>query len=155
MSYWQALNQSITSAIESGKIGKPVFVRLTALTASENVSVDLLLDFLYRMAAGWMSQCSGNVYGLKGKNDGQLTATAQFAEGASAVITAACDHGVPRIDLIVLGNHGAIYHSEQIVPARDGSIEIEPTPGDQTLREAIAKSIESGTPVKLDGGEAK
>ena len=55
----------------------------------------------------------------------------------------------------MLGNHGAIYHSEQIVPARDGSIEIEPTHGDQTLREAIAKSIESGTPVELEGGEAK
>lgn len=122
MDYLTALHQSVMTTLAADRIGAPVFVRWTAATAA---SADELRPHLAAMtiyATRWLNDELRRLYATSDVGQGHLALTLEYAAGGSALLALTLAHGRPHVSLAIFGNGGAIYHSDFIVPARDGSL---------------------------------
>lgn len=105
----QSLQQSVQQVIAEGRIGHVVFVRCIAHLASQETQLASCLQDVIATVETWMNTPVEGTYQLS--NDGQLTAALQFARGQTALVSVGGAHDAsPMIDLMVLGNRGAVYH---------------------------------------------
>ncbi len=150
MNYWYVLNHGVTTTLQSGRVGQPVFVRCTAAVAE---STDAIRDHLAEMVAavnGWFSNTPDRVYAQGAENQGLCTVTLAYPTGATAILSVVLEHHDPQLDLIVLGSRGAIYHNESIRPLRDGSLTPQPVAEVAAIMQAIAASLASGEPALVE-----
>jgi hypothetical protein len=143
------LHQAIRTTLASRRLGRPVFVRYLLSISAEP---DTLLPTLARLATlvrYWLEQPMKRVYALGPVESGQLSVTLHFEDGATALVGLIPNSSLAgSADLLVLGNHGALYHD-----ASNGEFwELEP-PGepaaDLSLQAAIEQSLRSGKPVDV------
>ena len=83
-----------------------------------------------------------------------MSLTLQFRDGATALVSFA--RGQPRgdgVDLMVLGNHGALYHDAGSAQLWDEPADDWPDRPDPDLLAAIERALRSGKPEPL-GREA-
>lgn len=110
MTTFADVQRTVQAAIASKRLGKPVFVRLTWQGLDKPEAMVARLARSVAIVQQWLGQSLEQVYAL-GAADGQVALTLRFREGATALVSFA--RGQPRgagLDLMVLGNHGAIYH---------------------------------------------
>lgn len=150
MSYWSSLDQAVRAAIDSERVGEPVFVRLTAATAEPAESLEALLGQAVELVETWLSASTSRVYGLGGSDAGALSATLEFPSGATAIVGVAPANGRPSIDLALFGNRGGVYHREDLVPARDGSLSVGLSPRAESVMAAIRRSLSEGKPIDIE-----
>ena len=106
----QSFQQSIQQVITEGRVGNVVFVRCIAHLSSQRAQLESCLKDVIATVATWMNAPVEGTYQLS--NDGQLTVVLQFARGQTALVSVGVAPSTdPMIDLMVLGNRGAIYHS--------------------------------------------
>jgi hypothetical protein len=140
------LHRTIQATLASKRLGQAVFVRYTiqGLDKAETV-----LPRLAQAAAtikDWLGQPLTRVYAVGSVESGQVALTLSFRDGATALVSFA--HGQPLgdgVDLMVLGNHGAIYHD-----AGSANLWDEPATTDdkrdQVIMGAIERALRSGKP---------
>ncbi|MEZ4664211.1 MAG: hypothetical protein R2911_42315 [Caldilineaceae bacterium] len=122
MDYLTTLNQSVTAVLAANRIGAPIFVRWTAATAA---SADELKPHLAAMTiytTHWLHGELRRLYATGDVGQGHLALTLEYATGNSALLALTLARGRPHVSLAIFGNQGAIYHSDFIVPARDGDL---------------------------------
>lgn len=122
MDYLTTLNQSVTTTLAANRIGAPVFVRWTAATAGSAAELKPHLATMAIHAARWLNGELGRLYATGDTGRGHLSLTLEYTSGSSALLALTLAHGRPHVSLAIFGNQGAIYHSDFIVPARDGSL---------------------------------
>jgi len=106
----KSLEQSVQQVIHEGRVGNVVFVRCIAHLVSQRAQLESCLKDALATVASWMNASVEGTYQLS--NDGQLTAALQFERGQTALVSVGIAPGAdPMVDLMVLGNRGAIYHS--------------------------------------------
>jgi hypothetical protein len=111
MLHVEALNRAVLDTLASKRLGTPVFVRYLFQTQDKPGAVSRRLAQTVAAIRGWVNQPLERIYALGQVKNRQWTLTVEFRGGATAVVGwsagTAPDDGV---DLMVLGNHGALYH---------------------------------------------
>lgn len=152
MSYWENLDATVQSALDSGRIGTPVFARWTvSLNPAECAGNGArhITAHLTRLVGGWFSAQPTRLYALS-SDDFHTTLAVDYPSGAAAVISAAVCGRHSHIDLNLLGSHGSIVQKEFLEPHRDGSLAVPQT--HSLLYTAIDRSRSSGEAVAYAGG---
>ena len=143
------LNRSVLDAIHSGRIGQPVFVRCIASSATgRQAGLAILLD-LAASARQLVGSSIHRLYASESPDREQMTLTVQFQGGATALIsTVSAGPSGPVLDVLVLGNHGAIYCDRYDSMADRETLDAPPPDParDPALRRAIEAAIQSGKP---------
>jgi hypothetical protein len=152
-----SLYQSVKVALDAGHVGVPVFVRCVAYTANGRDELTEALHQAAAVAGGWLDAPPRRIYVLGGEEAGQITATLQYAGGQSALVSVnpVPPDGAARVDLMLLGNTGALYHESsalsraQLAAAGAAAGELPTLPAG--LGTAIRESLESGRAVDVAG----
>jgi hypothetical protein len=166
-----SLQQAVQAALDARHVGVPVFVRWVAQTAGDGDELTEALGEAVAIASSWLGAAVRSVY-VQGRgrrpggrpigspaSAGQITATVQYAGGQSALVSVSPTpaEGAPRLDLMLLGNTGALYHeSSGLSPAQLAVVgtpfgELPALP--DALRRALAESLSTGTPVTVTACE--
>jgi predicted dehydrogenase len=138
------LHQAVHDALASGRLGTPVFVRYHGqATASTR-----LVPQLARMAAAartWLAQDLRHIHALGSVAAGAVSVTLEFKGGATAVVSAATRTGRESlVDILVLGNRGALYHDAGHTLIGPKPPALPDQPPDPRLLAAIQKALRSG-----------
>jgi predicted dehydrogenase len=138
------LHQAVHDALASGRLGTPVFVRYHGQAAART----RLVPQLARMAAAardWLAQDLQRIHALGSVAAGAVSATLEFKGGATAVVSAATAPGRQSlVDILVLGNRGALCHDAGHTLIGGTSPAQPDPPPEPRLLAAIQKAIRSG-----------
>jgi hypothetical protein len=100
------------------------------------------------MASSWLEASPLEVYAQNNNGSGQVTVTIKYTGGQTSIVsvnTAAAT----RINLMLLGNKGALYHDgEALSPGFD--ITAEPVPVPEWLLDALERSLRAGEPASIE-----
>src|SRR5439155_77555 len=127
--------------------GRPVFVRYTVQSLDPPEAVAPRLAQITAIVRAWLGQPLEQLYAIGTVATGQVALTLQFRDGATALVSLA--RGQPRgdgVDLLVLGNHGAIYHDAGSADLWDEATAEGLEPPNEVLQATIEKALRSGKP---------
>jgi hypothetical protein len=145
----QFLYQTIKEIIDAGRVGTPVFVRFTAqIIPSDDHIIDTLGRIL-SVIGSWLTAIPIRVYVQHRENTAQVTASVEYEGGQTAIVSVGITSGLSsRIDIMMLGNKGALYHDgEDMPPGFDMDTDLVSIP--EWLMDAIEHSLFSGKPVLI------
>jgi hypothetical protein len=140
------LHRAVHATIASKRLGRPVFVRLTIQGLDKAETTVPRLARATTAVQDWLGQPLTRIYAVGAVASGQVALTLGFRDGATALVSFA--HGQPRgdgIDVMVLGNHGAIYHDAGSANLWDETVATDCKP-DPVLVGAIERALRSGKP---------
>lgn len=143
------LYQTIKEILETGRVGTPVFVRCVVqiLPISDDI-VDTVARILM-IAGSWFEAAPIRVY-AQTQDFMQITASVQYTGGQNAIISVNIANDLPpRVDLMMLGNKGALYHDGESLP-EGFDITFDSTPIPEWLIEALERSLENGRPANIE-----
>ena len=147
----QSLQQSVQSVINEGRIGSPVFLRCMLQIPIKGESIAQVTAALAALANTWMPSSPEQIYVQKSADAIQSTAMIQYSGGQTATVSVNC---IPpdtetSVDLILIGNKGAIYHETPMGRHRLMKDRIELN-GGENLVNVINQAIRTGKPVKFN-----
>jgi hypothetical protein len=147
MTYLADLHRTVEATLASRRLGRPVFVRYHWFGPEPPDEMFTRLAQLTALAGVWLDQDLDRLQVNAAADLTHVALTAQFQAGATALI------GVTRVpasdacvDLMILGNRGAVYHEEAAVLL---SVEADASawrPPDPLLLDRIAQALRSGQP---------
>jgi hypothetical protein len=143
------LADAVTSASTSGRLGVPVFVRYLLHGPEAGEPVLRSLASAATLARDWLAQDLTHITAVGSLASGQTSLTLQFRQGGTAVISYAQSPTARGVDLMILGNHGALYHEAAVWPLEPCGGEPEPA-----LLALIERALQSGQPVAVGGSPA-
>jgi len=144
------LHTAVQTTLASKRLGKPVFVRYLLQGSDKVEAIPGRLAQITLVVQEWLGQPLERIYAVGSADSGQVSLTLQFREGATAQVTFV--RGQPRgsgVDLMVLGNHGAIYHDAGSAGLWDEAAAALPDRPDPVVKEAIERALRSGKPEGL------
>jgi hypothetical protein len=147
------LHRAVQKTLAEKHVGKPVFVRYTAQVGAGLQSSARKLAELANLIRGWVGQTLEQVHATGAAAKGPIALTLIFHEGATALVSLV-PHlpGDAAVDLMIFGNHGAIYHEAC------GADFLDDTPAetavDAGIQAAITRALSSGKPEAVEA-EAK
>jgi hypothetical protein len=140
------LHHAVQTAIAGKRLGKPVFVRYL-LTGPDKTPLVARLACITAVVCGWLGQTLENIQAIASAAAGQVSLTLQFREGGSALVSLSRGQRLGNgVDLLVLGNHGALYHDAGHAAVGDVSSGLPNDPPQPALLAAIDKALRSGNP---------
>ena len=146
LSYWESISRGIHAAIETGRVGTPVFVRWTVLAAANAEQVECILGEMTLRVTDWLGVQHHRLYALGKLDSGSVSLNLEFAKGQTALLTAGLSHNQEEVDLTLLGSDGGIYHHEFPFEPRDGSFDVQLDEEAVQLITQIRASLHSGKP---------
>lgn len=139
------LHRAVNATIQSKRLGRPVFARLT-LQGPDNPGVPLLAA-LSTLVRDWINQPLARLYAVGSLASGQVSLTWSFQDGATSVVTySRCRPLGNGIDLMLIGNRGVIYHDFGSAEAWEESMAREGPKGVPAIQDAIERALRSGKP---------
>jgi hypothetical protein len=104
---------------------------------------------LAHVIRGWIAQPLETLHAA-GAAERQLAVTLVFEGGATALVGVGPSRAPGAgVDITVLGNHGALYHDAGSANPWDEAAEVPADQVDETVADAISRSLESGRPERL------
>jgi hypothetical protein len=147
------LHGAVQATLASKRLGVPVFVRYQ-LHSTDKANVVLpRLTQLVAVVRDWLGQVLLRLYALGNVKSGQVTLTLEFRGGATALVS--WTSTPPRgdgVDLLVLGNHGAIYHDSGSANLWDEPLGGPIPKPEAALLALIEQALRSGRPETFDKG---
>ena len=106
-----SLGNAVREAIDQGRLGSPKFLRGIVRT-EEPQRLDDALNELKSLAQEWFASSPTQQHKLGEGSEVYLTEMLKWPQGQAASLTAVCDPspGTSRIDLILVGSRGTLYH---------------------------------------------
>src|SRR5260370_42264794 len=105
------IDRAIRSVLASQRVGQPVFVRCIIQGSGTGHEVEKTLARVTGLISAWLNQQLQRIYALRASQGDGASLALQFRDGATALVSYRHE---PRrgddLDLMILGNHGAIYH---------------------------------------------
>jgi hypothetical protein len=141
------LQRTVQATLASKRLGRPVFVRFTWQGQDAADAVVARLARAVGVVQSWLGQPLERVHAVGSATAGQVALSLLFVDGATALVSFC--RTPPRgdgLDLIVLGNHGAIYHDAGHAVLWDEPIPLD-APPDPNLLRLIEHALKSGKPV--------
>lgn len=149
MSTLADLRKAVQATLASQRLGRPVFVRLILQGSDGPDAAVAKLAQLSGLARDWLGQAPQRVYATGGADKGPVSVTWQFADGSTASVSYA--HGSrlgDGLDVMVLGNHGALYHDAGAANLWDDPLTVDD--GAAATRAVIERALKSGKPEALE-----
>ena len=145
-----SLYQTIKEILDTGRVGIPVFVRCTIQFASGSERAGNILARMLTMASSWLEASPLEVYAQNSNGSGQITVTIKYAGGQTSIVSVnSAAATVTRIDLMLLGNKGALYHdAEALAPGFD--LTEEPIQIPEWLLDTLERSLRAGKPAAVE-----
>jgi hypothetical protein len=141
------LHQAVQTTLANRRLGQPVFVRYLLHTREPADTLLLRLAQFTAVVRDWLAQPLDRLYALGSPESGHVSLTLQFRHGATALVTLAhAASGEEGADLLILGNHGALYHDA------GSTVLWDVRPVDPTLLAAIERALRSGGPEPVPSG---
>lgn len=134
------LDRAVQAVLASKRLGQPVFARLTWRGAGKAAEQ---LARLAALACGWLGQEPLRLHAVGGEA-GPASLTLLFAGGASAIVSVMPGEPSGALDLLMLGNRGALQH-EAAEPFRFGSEKPDPK-----WVKRIRRALSAGSPVEVE-----
>ena len=146
----QFLYQKIKEIIDTGRVGTPVFVRFVVqITPSSEHILDTLARFLV-ITGSWLTSIPVRVYVQHKENSAQITASVEYTGGQTAIVSVNIANVISsRIDLMMIGNKGAVYQDSEMMPP-GFDVDFEPSLIPEWLIDAIEQSLFAGKPVSIE-----
>ncbi len=155
------LHRAVQDTLAGNRLGQPVFVRYLLHNLDNPETIVPRLAQLTATVRDWLGQPLDRLYAIGAIERGQVSLTLQFRNGAAALVSiggrpvTAVAHQ-PRgngVDLLVLGNHGAIYHDSGSAELSDDAATVtDEGPPDSVIQAAIERALQSGKPEAVDVG---
>jgi hypothetical protein len=146
------LHRAVRTAITSGRVGSPLFVRYVFHRPEAQSAVATQLARTTVVVQEWVARPVNSIYALGKPENRHVTLTVEFRDGPTALITWIGTTGRgDGVDLCLLGNHGALYHDAGTAELWDepgGTEAGEPEPA---LMRLIERAMQSGRPEKAEG----
>ena len=145
----QFLYQTIKEIIDTGRVGTPVFVRFIAQIIPSDEHIIDILGSILSVIGLWLTAIPIRIYVQHRENTAQITASVEYENGQTAIVSVGIASALSsRINLMMLGSKGALYHNgEDMPPGFDMDIELLSIP--EWLIDAIERSLFSGKPVLI------
>jgi hypothetical protein len=140
------LHRAVQATLASKRLGQAVFVRYTIQGLDKAEAILPRLAHAAGTVKDWFGQPLTRIYAIGSVASGQVALTLSFRDGATALVSFA--QGQPRgdgVDLMVLGNHGAIYHDAGSANLWDEPATTSDKP-DPVIMGAIERALHSGKP---------
>ena len=112
------LRQSVSTEIQSGRIGDPVFLRCFYQISKSNLLEDAVATVI-NLADSWIT--SQIEYTQTQQDDCQITTLLRFADGESALLCGNQLDQESMIDFHLIGSRGTIYYQARI-PLEDADV---------------------------------
>lgn len=142
--YLTWLEPVIGSRVTPESIGNVVFVRANLeLTADHGLLTAVAAAGLGN-AARWIQAEPSSVYAQGGVKEGYVSLLAEFANGASALISAEAAHGEPSAQLLLVGQRGTLRYDDY---PQAGQLKDRPLARAEWVR-WIERSLRLGAPAK-------
>lgn len=104
------LHRAVQTTLASKRLGRPVFVRYVLHGQDKAENIPPRLAVLTATVGQWLGQPLDRIHATGSVETGQVSLTLRFTDGATALVSV--NPGRPHgsgVDLMVLGNRGAIY----------------------------------------------
>ncbi len=154
MSSLADLHRGVEATLASKRLGQPVFVRYLWHGFDRPNEVVPRLAVLVDAVGRWLGQSLERVYATGGLTAGQVSLTLEFREGGTAMVgwTSSRDRG-DGVDLMVLGNRGAMYHDAGSAERFDEPLTPAAGPASGDLQAVIERALRSGKPEPVGGSK--
>jgi hypothetical protein len=147
MSTLTHLHRAVQITLASQRLGKPVFVRYCLHRLSKIESPLLPLVQAASLVREWLGQRLDRVYAVGTLESGQVSLTLQFRDGATALVSYARSQlRGDGVDLMVLGNRGALYHDASSEAPWDDVVPLDGDGADPQLQALIERALRTGKP---------
>ena len=155
MSHFDQLDRTVQDAIKSGRIGQPVFVRLTVTVPPAGADTWAVLAALVPAVQGWVGVPIQRLYAVETAPRHHSVLALQFQGGPSALLSSVSPAPAgPGLDVLILGNRGCLYHDGLMCGAPQGvGLTASPQRPDDPIRRVIQTSLRTGRPQALPPGE--
>jgi hypothetical protein len=142
----QSLYQTVKEILDTGHVGVPVFARCVVQVAPETEHAGNVLARMLAMVCSWLEASPLRVYAQSKDDSRQITVTIHYVGGQTSIVSANAAPGAPiRVDLMLLGNKGALYQDGEALPP-GFDITAEPLPVPEWLMDAVERSLRAGKP---------
>ena len=147
------LHAAVTRTLASKRLGTPVFVRYLLHGQDKAGTASTRLAQITAVVRDWIGQGLERVYAVGTEKAGSANLTLEFQGGATALVCWTNSPGRgPGVDLLLLGNHGAIYHDAGTAMLFDepAGMLTDVPPAD--LQALVERALRSGRP-EMAGGK--
>jgi hypothetical protein len=146
------LHRTVQTALASKRLGTPVFVRYLLQTQDKPAAAVSRLAQVIGVVRDWLGQPVERVYAVGPAKSGHVTLTIECQRGATAQVswTASAPRG-GGVDVMVLGNHGALYHDFGTTVLWDEAAGPLADKPDEALTALIERALRSGQPESAGG----
>lgn len=146
------IHAAVGRTLAGKRLGSPVFVRYTLHTQDKQGVAVTRLAQLVAVVREWIGQGLERIYALGSAKAGQATLMLEFAGAATAALswTASPGRGL-GVDLIVIGNHGALYHDAGSALLWDDPAAALPDAPPQELVALVERALRSEQPISVGG----
>jgi hypothetical protein len=145
--FMQFLYQTIKEIIDAGRVGTPVFVRFIIQTIPIDEHIIDILTRTIVMTGSWFTSIPTRIYVQHKENTAQVTASVEYTGGQTATISVNISNTfTSRVDLMLLGNKGALYHDGEVMPS-GFDFGAEPLDIPEWLVDVIERSLFAGKPI--------
>jgi hypothetical protein len=138
------LHRAVQKTLASGRLGQPVFLRYLVRGSEGGEAIRERMAQCIALAREWLHQSLVSVYAVGSPESCQVSLTLEFDGGATALLgyasTPPQDAGV---DLLLLGNHGALYHE---AAASVHAEEAQRSDADADIQAVLQRALHSGRP---------
>jgi hypothetical protein len=138
------LHRIIEVTLASHRLGRPVFVRYHWYGPEHADAVLCRLAQLTAVVRAWLDSDLDRLHAVANPDRSHVSLTLQFHGGATALIGFA--HARPaeaRVDLMILGQRGALYQEDGNLLLPEERPEPLPESPDQTLLHRIERALKS------------
>ena len=135
---FDAVRRALTDALESGKAGTPVALRVSVSLADERVDLAATVESVRRLAAGVFGSEAERLRARRDGSGRQLTVLATHAGGQTSFVSVSRVPGGDALDVVLVGNRGIVRleggESLEIVPVHESGYEFRLAVGDRAER---------------------
>jgi hypothetical protein len=109
--YLETLRGVVQEAIDAGSLGAPRYLRCVAALPPGNGLEDTA-GGLGDLASTWFGSEPSQCHRLGGSGAVYVTEMRQWSMGQGAIITVSRSQSGSKLDLMLVGSRGALYHEE-------------------------------------------
>src|SRR5262245_31063439 len=125
------LHRTVQATLAGKRLGTPVFARYLLRSPEKAAAVPARLAWIAGVVRDWLGQPLERIYAQGQVKNGHVDMTLEFRRGATAVIHWSAVAHAAAADVMILGNHGAMYYEG------DASYALPPAKPDAALIELI------------------
>lgn len=147
------LHRSVQATLAGKRLGIPVFVRYLWQSQEKPPAVLNRLSVLAALVREWLGQPLYRLYALGSVQAGQVSLTLECRGGATALLCwNASSQRSGNVDLMIVGNHGALYHDGGLDNPWDDGLPWPEEKPEPTLLPLIEQALRTGQPQTAEGG---